>query len=310
MDVDHTNANECSENITDKAQSDESVQKVTVVVLGADKKKMLCQAVQDVVDAAVAKAYDGHRMIAWQTESVDGEETLGLRIKTNSSVLSLLLSMTAVLRQADYHEAANVLSSNFIQCLQSGVIPEDVALLTGDMFSNTDFCKAIVDEMDDEALFDVDAKQYDALAAKFKDELEGAMDNTVEFSKKAMEKARKKLTETGVFTEEKGEKLKEFLENDLSRVAKELKEGAKEKLNPSRLGSGALASMSKLLHKTSDALSHYAGKAEESLTCKSGEITSAGKLVCKACGYEMNFKKTGRIPPCPKCHKTEFSKGY
>ncbi|MDQ6955909.1 MAG: hypothetical protein Q9M21_01810, partial [Mariprofundaceae bacterium] len=33
-------------------------------------------------------------------------------------------------------------------------------------------------------------------------------------------------------------------------------------------------------------------------------------LTCKDCGHSMHFKKTGRIPPCPKCHKTDFMKGY
>jgi isocitrate dehydrogenase len=46
------------------------------------------------------------------------------------------------------------------------------------------------------------------------------------------------------------------------------------------------------------------------LDYRSGEITSAGTLTCNACGHEMHFKKTGRIPPCPKCHATEFRKSY
>jgi polyhydroxyalkanoate synthesis regulator phasin len=39
-----------------------------------------------------------------------------------------------------------------------------------------------------------------------------------------------------------------------------------------------------------------------------GEVTGPGTLRCAACGAELNFHKTAHIPPCPKCHKTEFER--
>jgi isocitrate dehydrogenase len=264
-----------------------------------------------VIDAAVDKAYAGQRQIIWQASKSGSESCVGLSLEASSNILSLLASASLLLRHLDWHEAAEVLNTSFDDALQSKIIPQGCELFCEcEKVPVSDFCDAVIEQMNDEAIFDVDAAQYDALAAKFKEEFESATENTVEIAKKAMEKARKKLTEAGQFTEEKGEKLKEFLENDLSRISQEMKKGAKEKLNPSRLGTGALASISKLLHKTGVALSSFGDKAEASLSCKSGEITSAGKLTCKACGHQMNFKKTGRIPPCPKCHKTEFTKGY
>ena len=32
-------------------------------------------------------------------------------------------------------------------------------------------------------------------------------------------------------------------------------------------------------------------------------------LECQECGKVIEMHKTGRIPPCPKCHKTEFKRG-
>jgi isocitrate dehydrogenase len=264
-----------------------------------------------VIDAAVDKAYEGQRQIIWQASTSGGESCVGLSLESTSNILSLFASGSLLLRHLDWDEAAEVLNTSFDEALQSKIIPQGCELFCEcEKVSVSDFCDAVMEHMADEAVFDVDAEQYDALAAKFKEEFESATENTVEIAKKAMEKARKKLTEAGQFTEEKGEKLKEFLENDLSRISQEMKKGAKEKFNPSRLGTGALASISKLLHKTGVALSSFGDKAEASLACKSGEITSAGKLVCNNCGNEMNFKKTGRVPPCPKCHKTQFTKGY
>ena len=268
-------------------------------------------AVEAVADAAVEHVYGDERKLVWQVVSADEEPTVGMKLNRTADVSSLLLSAVFLLRQLDWLEAADVLQKNLNQVIKKGVNPDDCALLNGDKTVSPEaFCHEIKGYISDASMFDVDADQYDELADRFHEEFEAGAEKTTEFAQKAMDKAREQLTVAGKFTEEQGHKLKEFLENDFSRVAQEMKKGAQEKLNPSRLGAGALASMSKLLHKTGVALSSFGDKAEDALTCKSGEITSAGKLVCKACGYEINFKKTGRIPPCPKCHKTEFIKGY
>ncbi len=41
---------------------------------------------------------------------------------------------------------------------------------------------------------------------------------------------------------------------------------------------------------------------------KTGEITAPGILDCTACSQSMQFNKSTHIPPCPKCHKTEFTR--
>lgn len=39
---------------------------------------------------------------------------------------------------------------------------------------------------------------------------------------------------------------------------------------------------------------------------RTGEVCSAGTLCCNNCAQTINFPKTSHIPPCPKCHHTEF----
>jgi len=39
---------------------------------------------------------------------------------------------------------------------------------------------------------------------------------------------------------------------------------------------------------------------------RTGEVCSAGKLCCKSCAQTMKLSKTSHIPPCPRCHHTEF----
>ena len=47
-------------------------------------------------------------------------------------------------------------------------------------------------------------------------------------------------------------------------------------------------------------------KLDTSLQYKSGEMTHGGEFVCKSCEGKIHLKKPGRIPPCPKCSKSEF----
>jgi hypothetical protein len=47
-------------------------------------------------------------------------------------------------------------------------------------------------------------------------------------------------------------------------------------------------------------------KLDTSLKYKTGEITHGGEFVCTSCESKIHLKKPGRIPPCPKCTKTEF----
>lgn len=225
---------------------------------------------------------------------------------------SMTLSGEMMLRYIGWTEAADLIIKGTNGAIQAKTVTYDFErLMEGAVkLSTSAFADTVISHMDDAALGGTEADQYDELADKFHEIFEDSADTTSEFAHNAMEKARQQLTAAGKFTEEQGQKLKAFLENDFSRLVKEMKAGAKEKLNPSRLGVGALSSMAKLLHTTGVALSSFADKADGALACRSGEITSAGKLKCDACGYEMHFKKTGRIPPCPKCHKTTFTKGY
>jgi hypothetical protein len=41
-------------------------------------------------------------------------------------------------------------------------------------------------------------------------------------------------------------------------------------------------------------------------TYKTGEVCNAGTLCCKSCDQTINFSKTSHIPPCPRCHHSEF----
>jgi len=39
-----------------------------------------------------------------------------------------------------------------------------------------------------------------------------------------------------------------------------------------------------------------------------GDVTSIGMLRCRHCGELLHFERTGRIPPCPRCHATVYER--
>lgn len=157
------------------------------------------------------------------------------------------------------------------------------------------------------------AAQYDQLASKFNELYLAGKERGRESMTVALDKAQEQLTALGEFSSEHGEQLKQFLARDLDQaisVAHHLGDEAKERFNPSRLGAGALASLATALELTSNALHNLSDKTRQSLTYKTGEMTSAGTLTCQACEQKVHLKDTGHVPPCPKCKGTLFNKGY
>ena len=157
------------------------------------------------------------------------------------------------------------------------------------------------------------AQKYDKLASKFNELYLAGKERGGEAMNVALEKSREQLTTLGEFSAEQGQVLKKYLARDLDitiSYAQKVGEEAKERLHPARLGAGALSSLATALELTSNALHKLSIKAQESLTYKTGEMTSAGTLTCAECGQTIHLKKTGHVPPCSKCQGTMFSKGY
>lgn len=156
-------------------------------------------------------------------------------------------------------------------------------------------------------------QKYDLLASKFNEIYLAGKERGSEAMAVALEKSREQLTALGEFSAEQGEVFKQYLSRDLDQTiadAQKLGEQAKEKLNPARVGAGALSSLAALLELTGNALQSLSDKTRDKLTYKTGEMTTAGTLTCQSCGHTVQFKKTGHIPPCPKCNGTLFSKSY
>lgn len=154
---------------------------------------------------------------------------------------------------------------------------------------------------------------YDRYTERARELFEASQEKTKEAMDKAMEAAREQLHAAGEFSAEQGMLFKNFMQRDMETTAEDLRNlstEAKDRLNPARIGAGALSSISRLLEATGSALQNLSRKAEASLQFNTGEITSAGTLTCSKCGQTVQLKRTAHIPPCPSCHSTQFRKSY
>ncbi|MBU1237989.1 MAG: zinc ribbon-containing protein [Gammaproteobacteria bacterium] len=154
---------------------------------------------------------------------------------------------------------------------------------------------------------------YDQFSERVRELYEAGQEKGKEALDKAMEMAREQYSAAGKFSAEQGEAFKKYFRRDLEQAEQEmhtLGHEARERLNPSRLGAGALSSVARLLESAGTALLSLSQKAENALHFKTGEITTAGTLTCTKCGQTVQLKQTAHIPPCPRCNATEFRKGY
>jgi hypothetical protein len=84
---------------------------------------------------------------------------------------------------------------------------------------------------------------------------------------------------------------------EIAREAEHVYEFSRDK------GVAFLADIAKGLGDWSQSLGD---KLDTSLQYKTGEITHGGEFICTNCESRIHLKQPGRIPPCPKCAKTEF----
>lgn len=85
--------------------------------------------------------------------------------------------------------------------------------------------------------------------------------------------------------------------SDITREVEHLYEYTRDK------GGGFLSNIARGLGEWSQKMS---SRLDTSLQYRTGEITHGGEFVCTNCNGKIHLKQPGRIPPCPKCTKTEF----
>jgi len=154
---------------------------------------------------------------------------------------------------------------------------------------------------------------YDKMMGRIEQLLDSAEQQALPVLQKNIEKAKQQAIELKEISQEEAEKLGNYLRRDLHDAAEHLEQSGQEistwlNFDLELIEQRILDIFTKVADKTRLELAQLAEQAKRATEYHTGEITSIGTLSCQSCGTVMNFKKTSRIPPCPKCHKTTFTR--
>jgi len=154
---------------------------------------------------------------------------------------------------------------------------------------------------------------YDKMMSRIDTLLDTAEQQALPVLQKNIDKAKQQAIELKELSKEEAEKLGNYLRRDLHDAAEHLEHSGEElstwfNFDLELIEARVLDIFAKVADKTRLELAQLAAQAKRSQEYHTGEITTIGTLACQSCGTVMNFKKTSRIPPCPKCHKTAFTR--
>ena len=152
---------------------------------------------------------------------------------------------------------------------------------------------------------------YEQMLERVNSAIEHAEKSTIPTLKRNVEQAREKAVELGELSREEAEKVANYIERDMEDVAQYMVESGEQlsewwRFESDLIEDRLLEAFSKVADQTSLQLAKLAEQAKQASIYHTGEITGPGTLVCTKCGKELHFHKAGHIPPCPKCHHTEF----
>lgn len=161
--------------------------------------------------------------------------------------------------------------------------------------------------------FDVLSQAYEKLYERVADAWHGLTDKSGPKLLHIIDEAKDKAVELDDLAEEDAAKLGAWLKRDLDDAITHLSETDDEfkdwlGFEVTRLESTFIGMLLDTADKTTVELMRLKEQAEHPYTYHTGEVTGPGTLVCESCGEKLHFYRAGKIPPCPKCHETEFKR--
>lgn len=156
---------------------------------------------------------------------------------------------------------------------------------------------------------------YETMLERVDDLMERAEERAMPTLKSALEQAREKAVELNELTREEAQRVADYVERDLKDAADfvaEHGEGFKQwmRFDLQLIEERLLELFIGVADKTRLELERLAERARRATFYHTGEITGPGTLVCATCGKALHFHKAGHIPPCPKCHGTDYKRHW
>lgn len=150
---------------------------------------------------------------------------------------------------------------------------------------------------------------YEKFAAQTREFFDESREKTVSSLENALESAREQLVKAGELTQDESRQVKAYLRRDLEQTASDLGEfgeRARKTANPAAIQAGFLDLTKSIAEGARGLFDRLAEWANTTATYHTGEVAAQGTFRCQNCEHEIHFSETGRIPPCAKCHGTQY----
>ena len=152
---------------------------------------------------------------------------------------------------------------------------------------------------------------YDSMYEHVAENIHKIKDKSGPLLHELIDEARDKITRVEDVAEEDVEKISGWLKRDLDDAIEYLSEtdyAIKDWLGfeTALIKNEIIRLLLESADKTTLQWLRMKENVHQPSTYNTGEITGPGTLICDACGENLHFHETSHIPPCPKCHETEF----
>lgn len=128
-----------------------------------------------------------------------------------------------------------------------------------------------------------------------------------------LDRAREAAVHLGELTREEADLVGNYVRRDLNQIGRFLDRGSHAfaewlDFDLDMLESDAWKWLGRLADPTELAWLQLAAPEPTTDEYHTGEICGIGTLACRSCDQRLHFTRPGPIPPCPRCHKTLFSR--
>ena len=156
-------------------------------------------------------------------------------------------------------------------------------------------------------------KAYDRMMERVKSSLEQTEQDTAPNLQQSIERAAEKAVELGELSRDEAQLLSQYLQRDLEDAGRYLAITGQDlgtwlRFDLDLIEDRLLEFFSAAADKTRLEMLAFEEEVERASHYRTGEITGPGTLQCDNCGELLRFPATAHIPPCPKCHASDFSR--
>lgn len=160
-------------------------------------------------------------------------------------------------------------------------------------------------------VLDVLGESYEKLYEHIAENFHRAEDKTEALFNKLMHEAKDKVKELKKISEDDADKVADWVKRDMTDAAHYLAETGNELkdwfgFETTLVENELLDMFIKAADQTTVKLLQLKEESKLNISYHTGEVIGPATLKCDKCDETLQFRRAGKIPPCPKCHETSF----